>query len=615
MPYREKYFRRLTGRVRNHPVVGFDIEGIGDEGGFILGVVYDGEPHVFHHRRAMLEHLLSMRYRGACLYAHNLVYDLGILAQPFDGDWELFDAKGRLIRAVFRDGAKHKWVFYDTGNLLPEVSVDYLGKIVGMPKMEKPPYLVDLTPEKVRAIRADPAKLEEVARYCVRDAQIVYEFALMFQGICNQLGGNHKATLASTAMDIYRHSFQPEDYERVPEWLNDYARRAYYGGRVEVFRYGYVENVKQYDFSSLYPSVARDLDFPHPGWLVYHPAPKDCSLILKYEGVSDVLIQAPRLFIPLLPARVGDRLVFPVGEWRGHYTHIELRRALELGYKILRVYSTVYATRTCRPLRAYMEALWELRLRYKREGSGMEKVIKFLLNGLTGKFGQRRDGGGRLYKRITKYEEFMKAKEATLVLWQGAPFLVRDVVRERDPVFVNVFWIAYITSAARLRLYDAIDSASGEVFYCDTDSVFTRRELPTGDGLGELKLEGQFKWVRFIRAKAKLGLTYDGQVVTTGKGVPSYLQEHFLRTGEVSWRRPTKLRTAFMKDMPLSIWIEVTRRLGATPTKRVPFRKIDPWSEATWSRPYTYDEACRVFRAASLEPWEGAPSSFEADLV
>ena len=615
MATRRRLFSRLQGRVRNHPVVGFDVEGTGEEGCFILGVVYDGEPHVFYDRHEMLQFLLRKEYRGACIYAHNLVYDLGIVAQPFEGDWELFDAKGRLIRAVYRDKAKHKWLFLDTGNLLPGVTVDYLGKIVGFPKIETPDYLMDLTPEKVARIKADPAKMSEIEKYCIRDAHIVYEFALLFQQVCNLLGGNHQATLASTAMDIYRHSFQPEDYLAIPDWANDYARPAYYGGRTEVFRYGRVENVKAFDFNSLYPSVAISTEFPHPDYLVYHPSPADCSFILNFEGVSDVLIEVPDMPIPPLPCRVGDRLIFPVGTWRGKYTHLELRAALREGCKIRRVFSTVYFTKTCRPFENYMRTLYALRLEYKGKHSGMEKVIKFLMNGLTGKFGQRRDGGGRLYRVCFDYDKFMASEGETLVFWQGVPFLVKEVVRQSDPVFVNVFWIAYITAAARLRLYEAFKTCDFDVCYCDTDSVYTTRDLPTGDELGELKLEGEFEEIYFIRGKMKYGFDREGNFVSSVKGVPLPCQSDYCLKGVAKWQRPTKLRTAFAKDARLSVWLEAERRFRNSPLKREPLRKIDFMKENTFSRPLTYEEACARFHEKPLDPYEGTVSPFRSLLV
>lgn len=615
MPYRERYFRRLRGRVRNHPVVGFDVEGTGEEGCFVLGVVYDGEPHVFYDREAMLDFLLSHRYRGACLYAHNLVYDLGILAQPFNGNWELFDAKGRLIRAVFRDEAGHKWLFLDTGNLLPNVSLDYLGSIVGLPKGETPSYLLNLTPEKVARIRRSPDKMAEVREYCIRDARIVYEFVLLFQQICNELGGNHQATLASTAMDIYRHSFQPEDYRKVPEWANDFARPAYYGGRTEVFTYGTLRGIKAYDFNSLYPTMASSLDFPHPDYLVYHPSPKDCSLILNYEGISDVLIEAPPLHIPLLPARVGKRIVFPIGRWRGRYTHLELRAALQMGYKIHHVFATLYSREVCHPFDDYVNSLWALRKRYQAQGSGMEKVVKFLLNGLTGKFGQLRSGGGRVYKRLTSYREFMESEDATVVIWQGVPFLVREVARETDPVFVNVPWIAYITSGARLALYSVFRAVDWDVCYCDTDSIYTPRELPTGEELGELKLEGEFDRITFLRAKMKFGFDREGRFKSTVKGVPWEHQYDFCYYGRASWQRPTKLRTAVNKNVRLSIWQEAERSLRDTPLKRAPLREVDLYRDYTPSRPLTYEEACERFRVEPSDPWEGVPGIFDAELV
>ncbi|NVM22460.1 MAG: hypothetical protein HWN68_11850 [Desulfobacterales bacterium] len=611
------YARELTplkGRIRNHPVVGFDVEGTGDEGGFILGVVYDGQPHVFHDRQRMLKHLLSKRYRGACIYAHNLVYDLGVIAQPFEGNWQLFDYKGRLIKATYRDEAGHKWLFLDTGNLLPNVSVGYLGEIVGFPKIRPPPYLHDLDADKVQSIRASPDLVVEITTYCVRDAEIVYRFALAFQNLCNQLGGNHKATLAATAMDVWRHSFQLEVYKRVKDWQNDYFRKAYYGGRVEVFTYGKVEKVRCYDYNSLYPTVALETKFPHPGYMVYHPAPADLSYIENYEGVSHVVIESPPAYIPLLPARVGDRLLFPTGQWHGHYTHLELRAALREGYHIKQVLSSLYSTETCRPFVNYVTTLYNLRKELKSQGSGMQKVVKFLLNGLTGKFGQRRNGGGRSYRVCLDYETFESHDNETLVIWQDTPFLVKDVTSEHDAVFVNCSWIAYITAAARIRLYEAMKSVDFDVYYCDTDSIYTSRTMPQSTELGGLKLEMEAPVFYFRRCKMKHGELTTPEFTSDCKGVPKDQQYAYCKDGVISYQRPTKLRSAFLTEQRLSVWNEITRRLGNVPLKRVPLAPFNWQFDNADSRPYDYEEACSAFKHTLFKPHEIYPPSFDSVL-
>ena len=52
-------------------------------------------------------------------------------------------------------------------------------------------------------------------------------------------------------------------------------------------------------------------------------------------GVYKAIVEIPdNVKYPILPVRVNNQIIYPVGKFEGLWTNIELNYALELGYKI-----------------------------------------------------------------------------------------------------------------------------------------------------------------------------------------------------------------------------------------------------------------------------------------
>ncbi len=166
----------------------FDVEGTGDEGGFLLGVIYDwGGWRVFRSRESMRKALLAHRYRGCRIYAHNLEYDFGCLFQDDLEGWSVYRLHSRLIKCMFRDGHKSVWHFHDTGNLSYFISLAALGKILGMEKLETPDWIKSDGSSDLDKTKITDDQWRDLETYCVRDAMICYKYALHIQETINVL--------------------------------------------------------------------------------------------------------------------------------------------------------------------------------------------------------------------------------------------------------------------------------------------------------------------------------------------------------------------------------------------------------------------------------------------
>ena len=95
------------------------------------------------------------------------------------------------------------------------------------------------------------------------------------------------------------------------------------------------QQILTYDVCSLYPTV-NALDDYAVGFKRYAVISVDDIYSGKFFGLAKVDIIPPKnLYIPLLPDRVNGKLLFHLKPmYEKTFTSVELKRALEMGYKI-----------------------------------------------------------------------------------------------------------------------------------------------------------------------------------------------------------------------------------------------------------------------------------------
>ncbi|KAL3088910.1 hypothetical protein niasHT_028686 [Heterodera trifolii] len=345
------------------------------------------------------------------------------------------------------------------------------------------------------------------------------------------------------------------------------------GGRTEPFKLHHVcsddEEIVCIDIVSLYPYVMKANRFPvgNPRVLTREvllhppttPLPWTAPENNIFRGLLLVRVLAPRnIRVPLLGYRTKDgRFTFPLCAWCADrrqqrpcrhgddkrswvtaYTHVELNKALQLGYVVtdlfevwdydewdgtlfssyvntfvgLKVQATGWpdACETVEQRQAFMdnfERTEGIRLdSTKMEfNPGLRLIAKTLANSLWGKLAQR---VGRTEIRYTRTPaEFHALLDDPTVdkldFVHVSEHMDRCVVRKR-PEFArapptNCLPVAaFVTSYGRLHLYDymeqvlAIDGA--ELLYCDTDSIYYVNKMggpcvAEGEALGQMKRE------------------------------------------------------------------------------------------------------------------------------
>jgi hypothetical protein len=405
--------------------------------------------------------------------------------------------------------------------------------------------------------------------------------------------GNWKPTVASQAMQLYRHRGGPrkrstkivtdrkgnlawKSVEQVWPIVHDktdileFERKANYGGQDEAYFVGQVIDsnhewtnglvignttglpfipgpVHLLDCNSLYPSVM--VGYNYPSKLVGYAAECDVEhlryLCIRYNVIADVLLNAAQRSYPV---RHNDRVVYATGQFWARLAGEELLSALTLGEINAVGWHSCYEPMDL--FYAYVEELYSLKLRYKQEGNApFYAIVKLLLNGLYGKFSQRsrrwqteeyQARHGRWDRWIEYDIDADKAK-----IWRS----VGGVTQWLDDASTSPYGLpaisALVTAAGRerMRQYRAI-AGNRNVLYQGTDSLIVTTEgldaLTTGrcvhpTRLGALRHDGTFE-----SAEIRGPQDYTLGCERTTRGLPESAEQ----TGEYTYTFPVRRRLA-----------------------------------------------------------------------
>ncbi|GAG18978.1 unnamed protein product, partial [marine sediment metagenome] len=214
-----------------------------------------------------------------------------------------------------------------------------------------------------------------------------------------------------------------------------------------------------------------------------------------------------------------------IGQFRSVLAGPEFHYCYERGW-CKRIHK-LYLYRRGRPFIDYVDFFWERRQHFKQSGDEVhEWMCKLLHNSLYGKFGQRNpeyetsDNAGGIDDGIyyTINAESL-TREIRLVIGD------RIWIKSGDYPSNHTFYplAAWVTSHARVYLWDLIkQGGSGNVYYCDTDSLFVNRSgyanlhsVLASDTLGALSIKETGRSLS-IRGAKDYSLDQEDRI----KGVP-----------------------------------------------------------------------------------------------
>jgi len=376
-------------------------------------------------------------------------------------------------------------VFLDSMNWFTE-SLAKTGERIGIPKME---------------IDFDTCTDEELSVYGKNDVLIEFEnFKVFIAFLEDNMIGRLCYTKASTAMAAYlfRHYHYPIYIHNNAEAIN-LERESYKGGRCECFVIGDLSGQPFYvfDVNSLYPYVMQCNNFPTKYVKLHHKlTPKKLAKVLtEFAVVAKVVINTTE---PVYAIKRG-RTIFPVGTYETTLCTPELLYALEHGH-IVKVLDAVSYEQA--PIfQSYVDTMYGLRQDFKvRQNKEYEQIVKYLLNSLYGKFGQKAEDWVKIgdapgepdREEMILYKNPRRAMRLRYLLGEVFELKGHSEAYNSFPAIAS-----HVTAYARLYLWELMQACGhGNYVYCDTDSLMVtdvgRDNLvpylsPTE--LGKLKLE------------------------------------------------------------------------------------------------------------------------------
>lgn len=509
------------------------------------------------------------------IIAHNIVFDNFIVDiweyfKKYDVDF--IHAKGMvyLQSLTKRQGKKvrQKIMLINNGNIFP-ATLKTIGKTTGLEKLE-----IDF--ENMEGVSR-----ETFEAYGKRDVEILLEFWKQWTSFIetNKLG-NVKYTISSQSMESFRKRFC-DHYVVLDDDLENLAfeRKAYYGGRTEIFFKGQVKKgIYYYDVNSMYPHCMKDYQYPTEfKFTKDQPAVDQVMWYIKKGWMVVAEVNINTKSNNCYPVKVDNTLMFPVGAFKTYLCTPEVITAYEQGDLVSFGHVSFYKGEQI--FSEYVDFFYNKRLELKRQGNKQETMYKLFLNSLYGKFGQMMDS----WKPTTVEEIRELDPNFNFDLWIMDQYKIPKIIIGGIDITPSIRWIGgqlqmscektesnisfpaiagHVTSYSRLIIWKALKWAKEKkvkVYYCDTDSLFIDQPLPADlvdpSKLGMFKLEKYFDYgVEFMNLKNYCELTPEGKkIVETETGETIMLDdETFLKDLKIKkgshWKMKGVSNSATMID-------------------------------------------------------------------
>ena len=447
------------------------------------------------------------------VFAHNIGFDLRIVewfrwfaegsysltppkGTPNEKRWAdplfVVDGSPVLIRSFRADG--QRFMLYDTFNWW-NVKLEKIGEWMGFAKGKMPAW-------------GDSD--EEWFTYCRRDVDLL-DNAL--RRLWAWLGcirvSDWMPTPAAQSMFLFHTRFEKKRIKRPEDFgCLKLDRHAYYGGRVECYKVGYIEGpIYQIDINGLYPRVMLDGLYPTEIKDYDH----DCKVRDALPDVGDgwatveVFVDSPETPYPV---RGLDGVVWCRGRVRTVLAGPEYQRAQAQGHIAHVGRWTHHAVASL--FDGWVRWLWKHRVDAEsRSDRLIAATVKRLLNCLHGKFGQR-DGSWQYVGAVDTPGDYLSGKSIAPRKEDDVDIRVLDghrFFRRHDQEHKNAFVpiSAYVAAYARIFMDDMISFIGPEhVYYLSTDSLLvdqagydtaTEAGLIDPHKLGFFKLEETYRWV------------------------------------------------------------------------------------------------------------------------
>ena len=286
-----------------------------------------------------------------------------------------------------------------------------------------------------------------------------------------------KWTTASQSVEVFRmflkkplHSIPDDHWAYIEGDVDHFVRLAYFGGRTEIFKPVFDHEVlgkdflSCYDVNSLYPFSMSKNPFPDRflGWYSGKEAYDQFEM-----GVWRCKVRVPKnLYIPPLPIKFNERLIFPVGEFEGYWTKFELEYAKSLGCEILEYHTGAIFENAGYIFKEFIDTLYNMRLEAKEKKDNVTQMtMKLLMNSCYGRMGINKNRS----KIIIDEGLFSNVRYVADIDTKFGTIRLSELEQKSSDLFSNPVIACYVTSYARVHLHKQMNSVGEKsVYYCDS---------------------------------------------------------------------------------------------------------------------------------------------------
>ena len=574
------------GNIAKYPMLAVDVENNSTTGKFICAGIYghkksgrgninivdeyfDDQDKFVEFLNNLKSPLTKMTPCRLCFF--NLSYDKVFFKDIIDENKTIRTPHGPII-ITLKNGLKA----FDLTNIVDGSLEDWV-KSLEMEK-EHGVYKPDLKDLKLRVMM---------------DAKATFYLAEYLQNFANnELGITLTTTIASLGFKFFRTSFFDGFWVRPDNELNDFERKAYYGGRVETFKRG-EQFVASHDVNSMYVSVMKNESFPNPNSAMEL---KNATSLDEVLGLCDFILDCdiylPMRNVGLMPhhREKDGKLIFPCGHLSGTWCSPEIEFMLQNGGRIKKIRKLVIYKKSSKFLSRYAEHCYTERMKYSKHlkvkdenGNKIKNPMNYLWkklgNAVYGKFAQR-NSIGSYCGRLEDYEGNLEGN-----FYENNGMLIISSTVKEDAFMAFPSISAFVCSHARVKLLKRLLKNEQKVVYCDTDSCkvlapvnSTKKDF---DDTKELGGWG-FEYVRpstFVRSKMYYdeGISIGKDIFVlpndsrTIKGIPKknaivILQKPFIYA---IFRRPNKEKESIRQELVANQWRIRMKKLKIIDDKRL----------------------------------------------
>jgi len=240
------------------------------------------------------------------IYCHNLTFDGGIILSEIALGYEIngFWFRSSIYELTIKN-TKFEIRFRCSYKILP-MSLEKIGVLLGDDNKKLELDHTNVNEENIFEIK------EKAIRYCAMDVKITCNF---LEKIKEEFIGDIDIMLKARSISSFSIATYAKIYNKkkvnmeISRYEDELIRKAYYGGRCEVFGNPYeFEKIFHYDFTGMYSQVMREQ-------FCFGKAVKTAAKDTNAPGFYNVRIESKIDHIPVLPVRNEDngKLLFPNG--------------------------------------------------------------------------------------------------------------------------------------------------------------------------------------------------------------------------------------------------------------------------------------------------------------